>query len=194
MTTALVFGAAGGVWEEIEAAKKLCNFDVIVAVKRPGMDYPGYLHHWVSFHGEMFADWILKRHKNGYPPAEKYWVSSYRGSGFLKVTYPTLNRIACEGGSSGLIGTLVGRTAATKIVLAGIPLDPERGHFNKSAPWKEALIHREAWKPYFPHLLGHVKSMSGWTQQMLGAPTEEWLNSECKTSPRSASENVLSGC
>lgn len=177
----LVFGAAGGVWEEVAAAKELTSFDVVVAVKRVGYEYPEHIDHWVSFHAAMFPDWIIKRQKKGYPECPNYWTSTYKGNVRYRrgeTKYPNVHRVVCEGGSSGLIGVMVALKVSPnpKIVLAGIPMDPDRGHFNKKGPWHEAVKHRKAWETYLPDLKDNVRSLSGWTQQLLGAPTKEWLN------------------
>lgn len=176
MSRVLVFGAAAGVGEEIAAAQAIMSFDLVVAVKRYGCEYPGRIDHWVSFHPEFFEEWIAIRARRGYPPAGAYWASNYKGSGLRGERWPFyLQRVNCEGGSSGFIGVAVARKeGATKIVLAGIPMDGERGHFNKPGPWKEAIIHRQAWVDHYPQLQGVVRSMSGWTREVFGAPEEEW--------------------
>lgn len=173
---ALVIGAAAGVWEEIEAAKALAQFDIIVAVKRIGIEYPGEIDHWVSFHPEMFTgeDWLNKRRAKGFPYAKNYWASIYKGGIRLNISFPPLQYVKCSGGASGLIGVRVARRFASKVVLAGIPMVAERGHFNKQGPWKEADTHRDAWVKAI-ELQDHVKSMSGWTAELLGTPTKEWL-------------------
>lgn len=175
---ALVIGAAGGVWEEIEAAKQLCQFDVIVAVKRIGYDYPHHIDHWVSFHAALFPDWIALRRRKGYPDVPYYWTSTYRGNArYGNEAYGVkLNLIKCEGGSSGLIGAMVGLRYAHRVVLAAIPMDPERGHYNKEGSWREAVKHRKSWEDALPELQGRVRSMSGWTKELLGEPTKEWLS------------------
>lgn len=178
---ALVFGAAGGVWDEVAAAQQLTSFDAIIAVKRVGYDYPGHIDHWVSFHVGMFPDWIERRRRRGYPEVANYWASTYRGNIRVRdeIKHPLVQRVHCEGGSSGLIGVMVAlKLGIDKVVLAGIPMDPDRAHYNSQQPWQEALQHRGAWQTYLPKLQGKVRSMSGWTQTLLGgAPDEEWLAS-----------------
>src|SRR5215475_8711386 len=55
------------------------------------------------------------------------------------------------------------------------PLTGEAGHFARGKPWLHVNVFTEAWKETEPVMRGKVKSLSGWTQQLLGAPTEEWL-------------------
>jgi hypothetical protein len=183
----LVIGRAQGTWEEVAEANRLVGsvcgpFDEVVAVNDAGYDYPR-VDHWVSFHGDKFEQWTLKRRANGYEPA-KLWTSTY---GRKESTYERLlgrqgvQRINYTGGgSSGLVAVLVAliRLHATHIICAGVPLDIERGHYNQDGPWKEALKHRAAWTAIYKHLVPFVRSMSGWTAQTLGKPDADWLRLE----------------
>lgn len=181
MKRAVVFGRANGVWSELAEAQKLCEFDYVVGVGSAGVNYPGFMHAWVSFHDDLFPLWVEKRQEKGYPPAESYWSYLPKPSVVVKrhkLPVP-VQRIKGEGGSSGLIATLTALEGlkADLVVLAGIPMHPDHGQYDDDGakPWREAVKHRKAWETAMPRLLGRVKSMSGWTQQVLGAPTKEWL-------------------
>ena len=63
-----------------------------------------------------------------------------------------------------------------RVILAGVPLDNERGHFDQKGDWDEAQFHRTTWMVRYEELAGKVKSMSGWTRGLLGPPTLEWFN------------------
>lgn len=165
---ALVIGSAEGVWDEVERANRLHPFDCYIAVNFAGVHY-ARVDHWVSFHVDLFPHWISLRTKAGFQPVKSFWTSTYQGSQARR-TYikdHEVQLIRCEGGSSGLIGALVGLKLAEKVVLAGIPMDPNRDHFNKPGAWDEALAYRQAWQMYLPQLKGRVTSMSGWTQELL---------------------------
>jgi len=53
-----------------------------------------------------------------------------------------------------------------KIILAGCPL---------AAKTRYDEFHR-GWQIRFETIKNYVRSMSGWTKELLGSPTEEWLN------------------
>lgn len=184
MKSALVIGRAQGTWGEVDAANRLVGsvtgpFDTVVAVNDAGYDYP-HVDHWVSFHGDKFERWSQIRRENGFEPAQ-LWTSTYgrkesayeRALGSMGVR--RLNYTG--GGSSGLVATLVALVPlqATHIVLAGIPMDVEAGHYNEDGPWNEAVKHRKAWRDQFDKLKPYVRSMSGWTAEQLGTPDKEWL-------------------
>ncbi|MEI7635880.1 MAG: hypothetical protein WCJ37_01130 [Syntrophus sp. (in: bacteria)] len=74
-------------------------------------------------------------------------------------------------GSSSMTGTLAAiRLGYKKIVLCGIPLT---GNAPEGNPY-EAF--RLGWEDKKDELTGKVKSLSGWTKELLGNPTWEWLN------------------
>jgi len=69
-------------------------------------------------------------------------------------------------GSSSLCGALAGiRLGYDRIVLCGCPLDV-----------KPYLVFQAGWTAKLKEVAGRVRSMSGWTKDLLGEPTEEWLN------------------
>ena len=164
---ALILGRADTVWEEIEAARALGTFDTIIAVKRIGKVYPGCIHHWVSFHPALFPSMIAEREKNGFVPALNYWAPQ------RVVGVPT-NIIPNIGGSSGMLGVQVALHVCEKAVLCGIPLT-NTAQYDTGKEWKDALQYREVWEQMFDKMKDRIKSMSGWTQHLLGEPTKEWL-------------------
>ena len=173
---ALIFGRAKGVWEEVEAAQQLCSYDAITAVGRSGIDYPGPIDHWVTWHSLNFALWVTQRREKGYPDVGKLWSGIHR-----KVKQPAtpnleLHHVPCDGGSSGMLAVAVNLSVgATHIVLAGIPMDPERGHYDEDRRWVDGANYLDSWTKFKPQMDGKVKSMSGWTNALLGGPTQEWL-------------------
>lgn len=177
MITALIFGRAKTVWEEIAAAKELSHFDYVLAVGPVAIDYPGEIDAWVWFHTELFEDCALRRAHKGHPPARSYWANLRRGILQPKREVPHVNRIDCDGGASGLIATYVALDyfKATHVVLAGCPMTAEGGQYDTPKPWREAVKHRQAWLDNQAKLKERVRSMSGWTAELLGSPTVDWL-------------------
>ena len=62
-----------------------------------------------------------------------------------------------------------------RIVLAGVPLRKLEGHYDDPAPWWEARQYWPVWEQRRPQLQARVRSLSGWTADLLGLPTREWL-------------------
>ncbi|MCK9431876.1 MAG: hypothetical protein M0R00_02835 [Candidatus Omnitrophica bacterium] len=74
-------------------------------------------------------------------------------------------------GSSAITGALSAiRMGYRKIILAGCPLTGKAPGGNSYEEF------RQGWNHHKPELIGLVKSMSGWTRELLGAPTTEWLS------------------
>jgi hypothetical protein len=67
---------------------------------------------------------------------------------------------------------------AGKVILCGVPLSIG-SNFNGTTPLRHSYApYRKAWEEAFPHIDGRVKSCSGFTRDLLGAPTREWWNDE----------------
>lgn len=73
-------------------------------------------------------------------------------------------------GSSSIVGTLVAlQLGYEKIILCGIPLT---GNAFEGNPY-EAF--RPGWEYHKDKFVDKVRSMSGWTAELLGVPTIEWV-------------------
>jgi hypothetical protein len=77
-----------------------------------------------------------------------------------------------NGGSSALMGVIAGLGLGyNKIVLCGCPMEgPNPGH-----PGADYSMFQEKWIKEYLKLIPMVKSMSGFTKDLLGEPTAEWL-------------------
>ena len=74
-------------------------------------------------------------------------------------------------GSSSLLGVLAAlRMGYRRIILCGCPLTGNNAKGSKYETFQAA------WQAFSKELAGRVRSMSGWTAEFLGRPTEEWLN------------------
>lgn len=178
MIRALVLGGAAGVWEEIERAKSMAEFQIVVATNHAGRDYEGEVDHWVSFHPNLFPTWLAARSAAGRPPAKFLWSGIHKGRHVgANQRGLALNYTDSVGGSSGLLATLVAlrETAAERIVLCGIPMMPEAEHYDRPGAWEDAKNYLKAWKDQKAALIGKVRSMSGWTKDLLGEPDAEWM-------------------
>ena len=177
MKTALIIGRGKGVWEEVAAAKKLCKmFNYVMAVGPIAVDYPGEIDCWVWFHTELFADFAERRAKKGYPPVRSYWSCVRRGPAYMNGPPVQLIKYTA-GGSSGLVAGMIAlrELEVERAILAGCPMTADGGQYDTPQPWAEANKHRQPWIDQLPEIKDRIRSMSGWTQELLGAPTKKWL-------------------
>lgn len=170
--TALIFGGANTLEADKAAALALFDPDVIIGCNHGARDEPGRVDHFCTMHPELFPKWIAERAARGAPPAGKLWHAKHRQSPVESTP------IESWGGSSGLLCVRVAfELGCTHIVLAGIPLQKIYNHYDDHRMWMEARQYWPAWERHQPEMQGRVKSMSGWTKNLLGgAPTKEWLN------------------
>ena len=79
-------------------------------------------------------------------------------------------------GSSSHLGALAAiRIGYKKIILCGCPLEGNTSNGN------DAKIFREGWTAKIDIVKDKVRSMSGWTKELLGYPVREWLERENKS-------------
>lgn len=183
MKRALVIGCANEVWQEVEEAQKLGHFDTIYCVKMAGIYWAEGPFVWVGLHPEFWDRYKLERTKLGLPhdcyetvaplPSEvgnHHQCKSDRNTSFR---FPGMT----SSGASGLFAVKVAmEDGHDRIVLAGVPMTRETGHFVRGAPWQQFDNFTSAWKVMKPKLQGRVKSVSGWTRELLGAPDQKWFD------------------
>jgi hypothetical protein len=168
---AAVLGGARGVWAELHTLEAMLGRrpDLIVGTNDAGAIHPGRLDAWVTLHHERFAEWRRRRVGN----------RDYRA-----FVHAPLSGLEAEvvrerwSGSSGLFAAQIAlqELGARRVVLCGCPLSPEAAHFFNSAPWTDADIFRRGFEAALPVIRDTVRSMSGWTRELLGAPDAQWLN------------------
>lgn len=182
MRTALVVGCSANVWDEVAAAQSLCTFDAVYCVKLAGVHWPSRFQVWATLHPEYMDDYEGQRHALGLPNgyeivahAECKTMGMHgkkgRISRYVSYRWPGMTSSA----SSGIFAAKVALDDGYKrVVLAGIPLD-NSDHFSRGKPWLQRDSFIRGFEKATPHLIGRVKSMSGHTMEVLGAPTPEWL-------------------
>ncbi len=166
MTTALVVGGAACVWKDTARALGLFTPDLIVVVKSVGVIWPWRIDLWASYpkHAAKMAAYVKRRTLAGLPAA-----------GEIVMRDPSLP-CGPVAGCSGFLGLAVALEHCDKAVLVGMPMDVTP-HWDCSQPWQAALQYRPQWErgPVKRRIKDRARSMSGWTRELLGAPTEEWL-------------------
>jgi hypothetical protein len=117
--------------------------------------------------------WLPTRRKAGLPEPDEVWSHRKHTS----VTHDTAS--AEWKGSSGLFAVQVARLQKghRKIIACGVPMTVEGGHFWRRQKWQSAIAFRQGWMTSKKDIQPYFRSMSGWTAEQFGRPTEEWLRS-----------------
>jgi hypothetical protein len=199
---ALCLGGAERVWCDLEALARLAKVDAaphehgkpcvkhgrtrhkiptdwpgpVIAANDIAVHWPHQLDHLVSLHAEKIQRWRRARTKAGYPDGYLVWLTE--NSKLSDRLLPFRHK-----GSSGMYAPRVAKeVGATGSVLCGVPLTISQ-HFRESGEhkigmrWPHAEKYWEVWQACEKELRAwNVKSMSGRTRQLLGAPDREWLN------------------
>lgn len=174
MKTAIVLGGADCVFSDYLAAKAMFTPDVTLAVNHIGRDFSGPLDCFCSTHSENLRGWIDERATKGFPTPAEIWMNDTR-----KVPPELQNfivrRTSNIGGSSSHLAIMAAvDKGCDRIVVCGVPLDASP-HYNDPAPWHQYAIFQQTWLRDKAFLKQYVRSMSGWSRDLLGAPTLEWL-------------------
>lgn len=148
-----------------------------------GTVYSDRIDFWVSLHPEKMLHWQSLRRANGLnddyltyahepvQPGHTYGGDP-RIDKWTHYAYPGMT----GSGSSGLLAVKAAQEeGCNRIVLAGIPLESKARHFFTNDPWHERDQFVEAWKVAYPLLRHSVRSLSGWTKELLGYPTSTWF-------------------
>jgi hypothetical protein len=187
MLKALVLGSAEGVFAEAEEALKLFpdgEPDAIAVINDTVPRWPGRIDYLCTLHAEKLEGWLREREKNGHPGSPEVW--SYKAAHGPKGNqiFRGVHKVATDwAGSSGLFTVrCLLLEKFERIVIAGVPMDRAACHIvrkdkhsGKPEAWTAADGYRNAWKRRLPEIKDCVRSMSGSTKEMLGAPTAEWL-------------------
>lgn len=182
----LILGGANCVFSDAKAALELGEFDGVITINDVTADWKGPVLAAVTLHGDKWVLWLQRRRNHGYPAPERVYVHANLKRSVVKKPEAITHSLEhlwpgqVDSGSSGLFAVKVAMDEyqADRIVLCGVPMTAEGRHYFNSRPWGGAANHRRGWNQTLPRLQGRVKSMSGWTQKMLGAPTVEWLSKE----------------
>lgn len=173
----LVIGSALTWEQDVEAALDIGEYDGVVAVKRIGVLWRGRLDAWVTLHPDRLVKEMPERLLKGYPaPARVFSQTS--ASPMKHVTDQIDYKFPGQrtSGSSGLFAVRVAfMLGFDRIVLCGIPLTKEFGKVDYGPLWHGEKLFRDAFQKAIPLFDGRVRSMSGWTKDLVGMPTAEWL-------------------
>lgn len=174
MPTALILGSANCLESDRAAALKLFEPDLIIACNHAARDEPGRVDHWATMHPELYPKWLADRRAAGRPEPGQLWHAGHRR------TKVDSTPIDSWGGSSGLLCVRVAmQLRCTKVILAGVPMRKTYEHYDKPGEqWHEAVRYHNCWRNRFPAIKDKVRSFSGFTAELLGFPTREWLDAD----------------
>lgn len=179
MKLAIILGGAKNVFDDLSKVEALgvdIGSTAIIATNHAGRDWPGPLLAWASFHAELFPSWLAVRRAEGMPEPDTLWTTD-RPLGPIPISIP-ITGVENWKGSSGLLAVTVGlHMGFDRLILCGVPMDPDEEHYDRAGRWTDAGNYRGAWLARRDDMAGKVRSASGWTRTILGAPDAEWLSS-----------------
>lgn len=174
--TAVVLGGGNTLFDDLERARALITPDVVIACNHAGRDHPGRVDHWATMHPELMPMWMSARARTGRPPAGQLWHARHRQEQVRRSGLES-RPIESWGGSSGMLCIAVAyELGCTHILLCGVPMHQNARHYDSEHRWREARQYWAAWERRKPQMLGRVRSLSGWTMTLLGAPDKAWLD------------------
>lgn len=165
---ALVLGSAACVWADVTAALKLTSPGLVVAVNDMIVRWPLPLDCAATLHPDKLPRWLAARQDAGLPAPRQVWCH--------RQAKTVTNVTADWRGASGLLALKIAlyEHKCDGAILAGVPLD-RSPHVGGGEPWKDAHAFYPGWTDQLSKIVKRARSMSGWTQLRLGAPTPEWL-------------------
>ncbi|MFC3072358.1 hypothetical protein [Shinella pollutisoli] len=184
---ALIVGSALSVWKDVEDALAMGEFAEVVTCNDTIPNWPGECV-VVTFHPEKLIAWLEARDRRGFPkPAALYVKSEWREKQPPNVVreIEALDIIETDyrfpgqthSGSSGLFCTKVAlvNRGHERALCCGVPMSPDAMHIVRQRRWGGAATMQAGWQEAYPVIKDSVRSMSGWTRELLGKPTPDWL-------------------
>ena len=184
VATCIVLGGADCLWDDIEAYTG--PVDAVVACNDAGYAWSGGLAAWVTLHPLNWTRpkdaWLARREANGYPPAPLYTHDlRHAPEGAIKTPYCFPGQE--HSGSSGMFAAKVALAdlGFDRVILCGIPMSPMKhitgadhwhtqpnGHGKKVSALPDRYLKR--WRDVPAEFTGRIRSMSGATRDLFGAP------------------------
>lgn len=174
MTSILILGSAASLPSDLAALGDWPG--VVMAVNRSGAFHPGRIDHWVSLHPDQLAGFMAERTVRGLPFDGLTWCQRTHPGTAVDLTPHRLD----HSGSSGLFAVRIALDVlkARRVVLAGMPMD-DSPHFYDPAGRRSGpsfVCYRPVWRAAASNeFSGRVRSLSGWTANLLGRPDPAWL-------------------
>lgn len=174
---AIVCGSARCLWDDLA---ELEGVDAdLVAVGFSGMALPRRPVHWVSQHAFDFQ-WMLPYLKRGRVLTDSglfvRHIETHSNRACACVLHVWPKSVMPDRGSSGESAARVSLAMGyERVILAGVPLD-DQGHFYDPPPglmgasYYNYSTYVKSWESSAAEFAGRVRSVSGLTRDLLGAP------------------------
>lgn len=185
---AIVLCGGGDPFAEYALAKELCaraERNVTLFVGNDMIEHcPDHVDHAVSLHPEKLQIWLPARRAAGFNNPPRIWAHRNYEANVTDWTRDWQ-------GSTGLFCVKIAREQGfVHVLLCGVHMTVEGNHFVRGQPWMASHGFRRGWTARLGHLRPYVRSYGGWTQQELGAPTEQWLRDEIEERHSVAASNM----
>lgn len=171
MKIVLVCGSAECLFDDLARMKELLDVAYDVAcINHTALYYPYFFNYWIGWHPEIFAG--LRKFVKGNPIT----MSSQKEEGVDSVW--NFNGFYASD-SSLYAAKIMLELKYDRVILCGSPMDNSRKFYEPygaEKPQHSADNIQEAWRQEVAGFKDRVKSMSGNTRHILGAPTKEWLH------------------
>lgn len=171
---AIVLGGAPSVWSELAEAREILGArrHLVVAANLAGIHHKGGLDGWASLHPDRLPEWARQRRGN----------RDFR-------TFTPDDTAEKWPGSSGLYAAQVAllEMGASGAVLCGVPMDSEVGHFINPGRWAGTGDYRRAFEVAMLEVGGRLRSLGGWSADLLGKPSAAWIDAIDTLRPLGAS-------
>lgn len=192
MIDVLIIGGAQAAFREAEQASQLLSDSgyslsgvAVATLNHAGYMWPGKMSHWITLHPELIADWKWKRAYNGFPFDAHVVSHLNKWSNTPERDREHVNEWVDyrygKSGGSGSSGLIAARYFIEKgyqrILLAGVPMSASGRHLTYDRKWDAGNYFQQAWLEFADELRPFVRSMSGFTRDLLGGP-EEYVRSE----------------
>jgi len=174
MAFALVVGSGYSVKDDLEAVKQFGKPDIVICVNEIALTMDCDV--WATLHPENLEGkgWANKRVANGF---ELPKIVAHKPMKYVTDVLGYRMGNSNSSGSSGLYAVKVALSMGYKrVILAGVPMQA-KPHFNKPNDWTDCNCFLPTWRDNKAMLKKYVRSMSGWTKELLGYPDQEFLNS-----------------
>ncbi len=179
---ALCLGGAPSVWADFEEAKRLVGArpHIVIACNDAIPACPDDLDAVATHHPEKLQAWRDARAAAGFNTDYRVFVAGpwpqMRDAEYAAPVWD---------GTSGLFCAQVAilTMGASGAICCGTPLDAEAGHIARPGEWSDGRRFRSGWRDAMTAAGGRLRSMCGWTRDVLGAPTEQWLTAVSMCNP-----------
>jgi len=174
---AIVFGSSANALSELEAALRIAPGSPVFCVNDSLRASPIRAHAFATLHPEKALRFLDGVDVEGLP------LFTFEAQAYSKLPWTIVREKWA--GSSGLYATQIAleEFGFSRVIVAGVPIDPQSGTAYRQAAHKGGIWggdcgerYRRGWARAADKLAGRVRSMSGWTQELLGAPSPEWAN------------------